>query len=51
MPSVMMAEAELDLKAAWQQRRESGITAGLAFGDPCGWDAQPQQYCSASTGG
>lgn len=31
---VMIAGIELDLKAAWQHRRESGITAGLALGTP-----------------
>lgn len=31
---VMIAGIELDLKAAWQHRRESGITAGLALGMP-----------------
>jgi Kef-type K+ transport system membrane component KefB len=31
---VMIAGIELDLKAAWEHRRESGITAGLALGMP-----------------
>lgn len=31
---VMMAGIELDLRKAWSQRRESGITAGLALGAP-----------------
>ena len=31
---VMIAGIELDLKKAWQYRRESGITAGLALGTP-----------------
>jgi Kef-type K+ transport system membrane component KefB len=31
---VMIAGVELDLKQAWQHRRESGITAGLALGVP-----------------
>ncbi|HOE41303.1 MAG TPA: cation:proton antiporter [Rhodoferax sp.] len=31
---VMMAGVELDLKQAWQHRRESSITAGLALGVP-----------------
>jgi Kef-type K+ transport system membrane component KefB len=31
---VMIAGVELDLKQAWQHRRESGITAGLALGTP-----------------
>ena len=31
---VMIAGVELDLKKAWQYRRESGITAGLALGTP-----------------
>jgi Kef-type K+ transport system membrane component KefB len=31
---VMIAGIELDLKQAWQYRRESGITSGLAFGVP-----------------
>ena len=31
---VMIAGIELDLKKAWQHRRESGITAGLALGTP-----------------
>jgi Kef-type K+ transport system membrane component KefB len=31
---VMIAGIELDLKQAWQHRRESGITAGLALGIP-----------------
>ena len=31
---VMIAGIELDLKQAWQYKRESGITAGLAFGTP-----------------
>lgn len=31
---VMIAGIELDLKQAWQHRRESGITAGLALGVP-----------------
>ncbi|MCV2352059.1 cation:proton antiporter [Paucibacter sp. Y2R2-4] len=31
---VWIAGIELDLKAAWQHRRESGITAGLALGVP-----------------
>ena len=31
---VMLAGIELDLKAAWAHRRESGITAGLALGVP-----------------
>ena len=31
---VWIAGIELDLKAAWQHRRESGITAGLALGMP-----------------
>lgn len=31
---VMIAGIELDLKAAWEHRRESGITAGLALGTP-----------------
>lgn len=31
---VMIAGIELDLKKAWQYRRESGITAGLALGVP-----------------
>ncbi|MBQ0960233.1 cation:proton antiporter [Ideonella sp. 4Y11] len=31
---VFIAGIELDLRAAWQHRRESGITAGLALGMP-----------------
>jgi Kef-type K+ transport system membrane component KefB len=31
---VFIAGIELDLRAAWQHRRESGITAGLALGVP-----------------
>ena len=31
---VMIAGVELDLRKAWQHRRESGITAGLALGTP-----------------
>jgi hypothetical protein len=31
---VMIAGIELDLKKAWEHRRESGITAGLALGTP-----------------
>lgn len=31
---VMIAGVELDLRKAWQKRRESGITAGLALGVP-----------------
>ena len=31
---VMIAGIELDLRAAWKHRRESGITAGLALGMP-----------------
>lgn len=31
---VWIAGVELDLKAAWAQRRDSGITAGLALGTP-----------------
>lgn len=31
---VMIAGVELDLKKAWEYRRESGITAGLALGVP-----------------
>ena len=31
---VMIAGIELDLKKAWEHRRESGITAGLALGAP-----------------
>ncbi|GAB3187425.1 cation:proton antiporter [Hydrogenophaga aquatica] len=31
---VMIAGVELDLRQAWQHRRESGITAGLALGTP-----------------
>ena len=31
---VCIAGIELDLKRAWQNRRESGITAGLALGTP-----------------
>ena len=31
---VFMAGIELDLRAAWKDRRESGITAGLALGVP-----------------
>lgn len=31
---VMIAGVELDLKKAWEYRRESGITAGLALGMP-----------------
>lgn len=31
---VMIAGIELDLKATWEHRRESGITAGLALGTP-----------------
>ncbi|MDG5976943.1 Sodium/hydrogen exchanger [Hydrogenophaga taeniospiralis CCUG 15921] len=31
---VMIAGVELDLKKAWEHRRESGITAGLALGAP-----------------
>ena len=31
---VMIAGVELDLKRAWENRRESGITAGLALGAP-----------------
>ena len=31
---VWLAGIELDLKSAWQHRRESGITAGLALGTP-----------------
>jgi len=31
---VMIAGVELDLKQAWQHRRESGITAALALGAP-----------------
>jgi Kef-type K+ transport system membrane component KefB len=31
---VMIAGVELDLKKAWQYKRESGITAGLALGTP-----------------
>jgi Kef-type K+ transport system membrane component KefB len=38
MVFVWIAGIELDLKAAWAHRRESGITAGLALGTPllCG---------------
>jgi len=38
MVFVWIAGIELDLKAAWRHRRESGITAGLALGTPllCG---------------
>jgi Kef-type K+ transport system membrane component KefB len=38
---VMIAGIELDLKKAWEHRRESGITAGLALGVPllCGCGA------------
>lgn len=31
---VMIAGVELDLKKAWEYKRESGITAGLALGTP-----------------
>ncbi|MBS0505942.1 MAG: cation:proton antiporter, partial [Proteobacteria bacterium] len=31
---VMIAGVELDLRQAWVQRRESGLTAGLALGTP-----------------
>jgi len=31
---VFIAGIELDLRAAWEHRRESGITAGLALGTP-----------------
>ena len=31
---VMIAGVELDLRKAWEHRRESGITAGLALGTP-----------------
>lgn len=31
---VMIAGIELDLRQAWKQRRDSGITAGLALGTP-----------------
>jgi Kef-type K+ transport system membrane component KefB len=31
---VMIAGVELDLRKAWEHRRESGITAGLALGSP-----------------
>ena len=31
---VMIAGVELDLKKAWEHRRESGITAGFALGSP-----------------
>jgi Kef-type K+ transport system membrane component KefB len=31
---VMIAGVELDLRQAWKQRRESGVTAGLALGVP-----------------
>ncbi len=31
---VMIAGVELDLRKAWEHRRESGITAGLALGAP-----------------
>ncbi|WP_439588646.1 cation:proton antiporter [Hydrogenophaga sp.] len=31
---VMIAGVELDLRQAWKQRRDSGITAGLALGAP-----------------
>ena len=31
---VMISGVELDLKKAWENRRESGITAGLALGTP-----------------
>ncbi|MBK6355868.1 MAG: cation:proton antiporter [Betaproteobacteria bacterium] len=31
---VMIAGIELDLRKAWEHRRESGITAGLALGTP-----------------
>ena len=31
---VMLAGVELDLKAAWRERRESGVTAGLALFTP-----------------
>ena len=34
MMFVMIAGVELDLKKAWQHRRESGITAALALGTP-----------------
>lgn len=34
MMFVMIAGVELDLKSAWQHRRESTITAGLALGTP-----------------
>lgn len=34
MVFVWLAGIELDLKQAWQQRRETGITAGLALGMP-----------------
>jgi Kef-type K+ transport system membrane component KefB len=34
MSFVWLAGIELDLKSAWQHRRESGITAGLALGAP-----------------
>jgi len=34
---VMIAGIELDIRKAWQNRRESGITAGLALGVPLGF--------------
>jgi Kef-type K+ transport system membrane component KefB len=37
---VFMAGVELDLRAAWKDRRESGITAGLALGVPVRWAVQ-----------
>ncbi|MDO5609192.1 MAG: cation:proton antiporter [Pseudomonadota bacterium] len=36
---VCIAGIELDLKRAWQNRRESGITAGLALGMPLAFGA------------
>ena len=48
---VMIAGVELDLKKAWEHRRESGITAGLALGVPLVFGCSAALLMLASGGG
>jgi Kef-type K+ transport system membrane component KefB len=48
---VFIAGIELDLRQAWQHRRESGITAGLALGVPLLMGCAAAAVMLATTGG
>ncbi len=48
---VWIAGVELDLRKAWEHRRESGTTAALALGVPCCSVASPRRACWRTAAG